>query len=108
VTSKQLEEWLINQLAAQLNVPKKDIDPVRRLEEYGLDSLEAVALTGELEVMLGRPVDPTILWDYPSVRAVAAYLAEDGANGDGAGRAASTQDAPAQHASEPIDSREHI
>jgi acyl carrier protein len=80
VTSKQLEEWLIEQLASQLNVPKKEIDPVRRLEEYGLDSLEAVALTGELEAKLGRPVDPTILWDYPSVRAVATFLATDDAN----------------------------
>lgn len=98
MTPKQLEEWLIEQIAAQLNVPKKEIDPVRRLEEYGLDSLEAVALTGELEELLGRPVDPTILWDYPSVRAVAAFLAENGAKGD----------APGQAAVEPRDSREHL
>lgn len=108
MTSKQLEEWLIAQLASQLNLPKQDIDPVRRLEEYGLDSLEAVALTGELEEMLGRPVDPTILWDYPSVRAVAAYLAEDGAHGAAEAGVSSAQDAPAQHASDAVDSREHI
>jgi acyl carrier protein len=79
MTSKELEEWLIEQLAGQLNVPKADIDPVRRLEEYGLDSLEAVALTGEIEAKLGRSVDPTILWDYPSVRAIANFLVDDNA-----------------------------
>ncbi len=98
MTPKQLEEWLIKQIAAQLNVSPKEIDPVRRLEDYGLDSLEAVALTGELEELLGRPVDSTILWDYPSVRAVAMFLAESGANGD----------APGQAVSEPLDSREHF
>lgn len=82
MTPKELEDWLIEQLAGQLKVPKKDIDPVRRLEEYGLDSLEAVALTGEIEAKLGRTVDPTILWDYPSVRAVAMFLAADGTDGD--------------------------
>jgi acyl carrier protein len=94
VTSTQLEEWLIEQLASQLHVPKKEIDPVRRLEEYGLDSLEAVALTGELEVKLGRPVDPTILWDYPSVRAVATFLAADGANVEAGAGPLSAQEAP--------------
>jgi acyl carrier protein len=79
MTSKELEQWLIEQLAGQLNVPKDSIDPVRRLEEYGLDSLEAVALTGEIEARLGRTVDPTILWDYPSVRAIANFLVDDGA-----------------------------
>lgn len=78
MTPEELENWLIEQLATQLRLPKKDIDPVRRLEEYGLDSLEAVALTGEIEVKLGRTVDPTILWDYPSVRAVARFLSADG------------------------------
>jgi acyl carrier protein len=74
MTSEQLEAWLIEQLSRQLKVPPGDIDPVRRLEEYGLDSLEAVSLTGEIEVLLGRPVDPTILWDHPSIRAVATHL----------------------------------
>jgi acyl carrier protein len=74
MTPEQLEAWLTEQLASRLKVPPGEIDPVRRLEEYGLDSLEAVSLTGEIEVLLGRPVDPTILWDHPSVRAVALHL----------------------------------
>jgi acyl carrier protein len=87
MTAKELEDWLIEQLAAQLKTQKKDIDPVRRLEEYGLDSMEAVALTGEIEHLLGRKVDPTILWDYPSIRAVATLLAADGPNRDAKARA---------------------
>ena len=83
MTAEELERWLITHLAAQLKVETTEIDPLRRLEEYGLDSLEAVALTGEIETMLGRAVDPTILWDYPSVRAVARFLAVEGSNGHG-------------------------
>jgi acyl carrier protein len=74
MTSEQLEGWLVEQLSRQLKVPPREIDPVRRLEEYGLDSLEAISLTGEIEILLGRPVDPTILWDHPSIRAVARHL----------------------------------
>jgi acyl carrier protein len=74
MTSEQLESWLIEQLSRQLKCSPGEIDPVRRLEEYGLDSLEAISLTGEIEVLIGRPVDPTILWDHPTIRAVARHL----------------------------------
>lgn len=77
MTKEELETWLIAHIATRLKVPKESVDPVRPLEEYGFDSLEAVALTGEIELLLDRQIDPTIIWDYPSVRAVAAYLAQE-------------------------------
>ena len=54
MTSQELEGWLIDRLAERLRVPKAEIDPLRPLEEYGLDSLEAVLISGELETLLGR------------------------------------------------------
>ena len=54
-----------------------EIDPHLPFSYYGLDSLDAVALATELEAWLGEPVAPDIAWDYPTVHAVAAYLAED-------------------------------
>jgi 8-amino-7-oxononanoate synthase len=74
MTAAEIEAWLTKELALQLNVPKESLDPLRRLEEYGLDSLEALRITGEMEVQLGRHVDPTILWDYPSIRAASRFL----------------------------------
>jgi 8-amino-7-oxononanoate synthase len=82
MTAEEIEAWLTQHLALQLNVPEHTLDPLRRLEEYGLDSLEALRLTGELEIQLGRPVDPTILWDYPNIRVVSKFLAAQSRNGD--------------------------
>jgi hypothetical protein len=42
---------------------------------YGLDSIDAVELAGELEDWLGQPVSATLTFDYPTVSAVATYLA---------------------------------
>ncbi|MEL6606584.1 MAG: acyl carrier protein, partial [Cyanobacteria bacterium J06614_10] len=43
----------------------------------GLDSSAAIGLTGDLEDWLGQSVDPTLLYDYPTVDALVAYLCED-------------------------------
>lgn len=76
MTPEQIERWLENQLAQKLKLPKEEIDPTRPIEEYGFDSLEAVALTGEIEKTLGKTLDPTILWDYPTIRALATFLGQ--------------------------------
>jgi acyl carrier protein len=76
MTAAELETWIVGRLSQRLKRPAHEIDPVCRLQEYGLDSLEALSLTGEMEHLLGRPVDPTVLWDHPSIRAVATFLAD--------------------------------
>jgi acyl carrier protein len=47
--------------------------PVTRL---GVDSTEAVVISGELQEWLGRRVAPTALWDHPTIDALAEHLAE--------------------------------
>jgi len=74
-TSEQIEAWLVDRLAVRLKLPKDEIDAERPLEEFGIDSLEAVALTTELEGFMKRAVEPTAVWDYPSLRALAIFLA---------------------------------
>jgi acyl carrier protein len=41
-----------------------------------MGSLEGVALVGALEEWLGRPLDATITWDYPTISALARHLAD--------------------------------
>jgi hypothetical protein len=31
-------------------------------------------LTGDLEDYLGRPVDPAVIWDHPTIRELALHL----------------------------------
>lgn len=69
-----LRNWLLSQLAQRLELEAADIDPEKDLSEYGLSSLEAVNLSGELENYLTRRLPPTLLWDYPSVESLVEYL----------------------------------
>lgn len=44
-------------------------------QSMGLDSKQAVSIVGELEDLYGRSLNGTLLFDYPSIAALAAYLA---------------------------------
>jgi len=50
--------------------------PDTNLMESGLDSLQLVALTSELEQEVGTPLDPTLLFEYPNLKELSVYLAQ--------------------------------
>ena len=43
---------------------------------FGMDSVHAMMLVGDLEEHLDRRLPPTLAWTYPTVRTLAAHLAE--------------------------------
>jgi acyl-CoA synthetase (AMP-forming)/AMP-acid ligase II len=54
------------------SIPKTSSGKIRR--HYGLDSSAAVGLTGDLEDWLETEIDPTLLYDYPTVEAIVKHL----------------------------------
>lgn len=51
------------------------IDATTPFIRIGVDSLEAITLMGELEQSLGRPLEPDLLFEHPTPRALALMLA---------------------------------
>ncbi len=76
-TTAVIQNWLVAQVAARLEMPEAQIDTEKDFSDYGFPSIEAVNLSGELENFLGRRLSPTILWDYPNITALAEYLGEE-------------------------------
>jgi acyl transferase domain-containing protein/acyl-CoA synthetase (AMP-forming)/AMP-acid ligase II/acyl carrier protein len=70
----EIRAWLTEQLATRLGVSPSEIDPQAPFTRLGLDSKEAVSLSGSLEDWLGRRLSPTLLWQYPTLEALAGHL----------------------------------
>ena len=49
----------------------------QRFRDQGIDSLMAVRIVDELSKELGRPLRSTLLWEYPTVRSLAAFLDQE-------------------------------
>ena len=75
-TTHDIENWLVQYLAGELKVPAGDLPRDEPLTNLGLSSRQAVMLTGEIEEWLGRPVDPAVAWEHPTVSALAKALSE--------------------------------
>jgi acyl carrier protein len=73
---EQIRSWLVDRIAYYVMLPAQEIEPDVSLAEYGLDSVYAFALCGEIEDTLGIPIEPTLLWDVDTLATLTAHLAE--------------------------------
>lgn len=69
-----MRAWLTGRIAYYVERAPEDIDPDVKLVGYGLDSVFALTLCGDIEDEYGLEVDPTLAWDHPTVNAIVAAL----------------------------------
>src|SRR5689334_6610503 len=69
-----LRRWLVDYLVTNVGCSLDDVDFDASLHDLGVSSADAVVLTGELSELLGRPVSPVELWQFPSINALAGFL----------------------------------
>jgi acyl transferase domain-containing protein/acyl-CoA synthetase (AMP-forming)/AMP-acid ligase II/pimeloyl-ACP methyl ester carboxylesterase len=73
----QIQNWLRKNLAQRLEIPSSEIDIHEPFASSGLNSVAAVGLSADLEDWLEVKLSPTIIYDYPNIVELAAYLADD-------------------------------
>jgi thioesterase domain-containing protein/acyl carrier protein len=72
-----LQAWMVVRLTEELKLNPADFDATLPFMSYGLDSIVAFALTGELADLLGQELPTTLFWDFPRIEALASHLADE-------------------------------
>lgn len=67
--------WLLSRLARETGIDADEIDLGQPFASLGIDSARALILVGDLETWLGRRLPPIVLWNYPTIEALARHLA---------------------------------
>lgn len=75
-TQSEIQNWLIAYLSSMLFVEASEIDIATPFDRYGLDSASAIGLAGDLEEWLAVDLEPTLIYDYPSVEALSEHVTE--------------------------------
>src|ERR1700675_2033706 len=70
-----IQAWLVSKLSERLGIESHEIDIREPFASYGLGSTEAVSLAGELAEWLGRKLSPALVYEYPTIEALARHLA---------------------------------
>ncbi|MEV0224704.1 SDR family NAD(P)-dependent oxidoreductase [Streptomyces sp. NPDC050704] len=87
--------WLTSAVAEAAGLAETAVDPERPIAEFGLGSRQLVTLTTDLAEWAGRPLDPSLVFNHPTIAEIAeAVLDVRPAGGVAAGRAPAPADTP--------------
>ncbi len=73
---EEIEAMLAANIAHRTKTSASEIDRTRRFDHLGLDSADAVALVGELEDFVGRPLSAALPYTFPTIAELARQVAD--------------------------------
>ena len=79
VTEADIREWCIAYLQKTIDNPSIAVGPEENFAELGLDSATSAYFIVELEDWLGAELRPELVFEYPTIAALAHFIA----NGEG-------------------------
>jgi acyl carrier protein len=71
---QELVDWLTIKVAGYVNAPPATISVDIPLADCGIDSASGLELCADLQCEKGFDVESTMIWDYPTIEAIAEYL----------------------------------
>lgn len=71
---EEIQKWLTEYLAFLLGEKPEAVNIGLSFDNHGIDSAAAVSLVADLEEWMGLELDPTVVYDYPTVTQLTDYL----------------------------------
>ncbi len=72
----QIQESLVSVIAEKLKIEKSSVSIDTSFDEYGIDSVAAVEISGDLGELLERDFPGTLLYEFPTIKELSAHLAQ--------------------------------
>lgn len=73
VDEKSIKKWLYKELKTLTQLDNKQIDPDRLFEEFGINSIDMIALYGRLSQFLGWPIPPGAFQEARTINTLVKY-----------------------------------
>lgn len=71
---EKVEAQVLARISEITGIPKGEIPLDQPFADLGLSSQELVVLSGDLEAIFGRPLSPTLAWEYPTIQSLVIML----------------------------------
>ncbi|MFD9464720.1 SDR family NAD(P)-dependent oxidoreductase [Streptomyces sp. NPDC060027] len=76
-TSEGVRAWLTSAVADAAGLAPSAVAPERPIAEFGLGSRQLVALAAGLSEWTGRPLEPSLVFDHPTIAGVAEAVFDE-------------------------------
>lgn len=73
---EEIKTWISTEVANILKIDIDDIDSDQKFSGFGIDSIVAFAMTGDLCEWIGEELPATLLWEYPTIDSLSRYISE--------------------------------
>lgn len=75
LTSESIQVWLVDYIAKLLKVEKEEIDTQKTFKEFGMDSMAALGLLGDLSDFLEcEDLEASLLFKYTTIEKLSNHL----------------------------------
>jgi acyl carrier protein len=78
MSKENIVSYIQHYVAQLLALEAREVQTDVEFASYGLTSSTAIALIGDLEQQLGRELSPALLFEHPTIEAMAEHLASAG------------------------------
>jgi acyl carrier protein len=75
-SARDIRRFLVGQIAELGGMAQEDVDVSASFESLGLSSAKALVVLTRLETWLDRRFSQTLIWNFPTIEALAARLAK--------------------------------
>ncbi|MGB7325903.1 MAG: AMP-binding protein [Rubripirellula sp.] len=72
----ETQNWMSQWLVARAGVDPVDVALEKPFADYGLDSMTAVEMSGEIEDWSGVELTPMVAWNYPNTATLSEFIAD--------------------------------
>lgn len=75
--NSSVNAWLTDLFARELKLEPEDLRPDKYFQDYGIDSILITQLLQPIKKILQQDIDPSILYEYATIRSLADWLVEN-------------------------------
>ena len=76
-SAQEIAGWLVAEVAKLVGAPEERIRRDEPIVNYLTDSRDALSLAADLEDWLGVQLSASIVWDHPTIAALADHVAAE-------------------------------
>jgi acyl carrier protein len=70
----EIESWIKQWISTETGTPITDIDTDTNFANFGMSSSQGILFSGDLSDWSGLNLDPSLVWDYPTIELLSAYV----------------------------------